>query len=83
MPKHDCSKLPKCISARNALAPLTKSGDTIISLYNNRYIRCERLNFEQHNWIFFTCIENISESENTCFKMLLLMDAYISIDQTI
>ena len=30
---------------------------------SNRYHGCERLNFEQHNLVFFTSNENISGSE--------------------
>ena len=70
MPKHGLNYQSVC-RLRNALTPwdkfLTKSGETIKSLYNNRYVKCERLNFKQHNLISFACIENISESENTCF----------------
>ena len=58
-------QLPQCSGAVGQI--LTKSGETMKSLQNNRYHRCERPNFKLCNLVSFTRIENISKSENTCF----------------
>ena len=57
-----CSKLPKCMSASQcsdaALDKFeTKCGETIKSLYNYRYHRCERPNFKLNSITWYPLLE--------------------------